>query len=1641
MKRDRYARAIRPAAALVFAAATVSLLALGLGRPPAALASSTPPPDGASAVEIRKLSNEGIELRIEPESQKAGTFQVALYQLRDNRKLGSVKDFHKARPRTVRIPAGGINPAAQGAYYLEWKIDDGPVHRRSLLLLSQQLQTRLIGHRNLVAGTRPAFRVLVKDIASGRPVSDAAVQVDLVHEENVLASVAGRSDEKGEMTAKIPLPDKPMPGAALRVTVKDKSQDTITETVNIEAPVKTLLTTDKPLYQPGQTIHIRSLSMNRATRKPVAEAEVLFEVEDAKGNKVFKKPMTTDAFGVASADFVLASELNKGTYRIRAIVDESREEKTVTVDRYVLPKFKVDFQTDRRFYQPGQTVKVDLQSDYFFGKPVAGGEVKVTCAKFDVGYQEFKTIEGKLDDSGHYHFEIKLPTSFVGQPVQQGKASVKFEIEVTDPADHKETVTRNVTVTNAGILVTAVPESGKLAPGLDNDVYLVATYPDARPAEAEITWTNAPDGKPVTVRTDKAGFAKVALTPRANQNLKMQLTAKDAAGHTGQASVDLQVSRNQDAFVLLRTDRALYEVGDRIELRVATTRKTGPLYIDVIKDKQTWLTRTVDLEDGAASTKIDLDPTLAGTVQINAWMLSPNGEMIRDQRVVIVDPANDLNIQVAANRQTYLPGTEATVDFTVTDAAGKPVSAALCVMVVDEAVFALQEMQPGLEKIYFYLEQEIAKPRYEIHGWELGDVWDDPQMPQIGRDAPDPAERKQQAARVLLASAEGAGDYSIHATSAEAISGQMQLYRESYIALQKLHGPIRKALDAFAKDMKEKKKNPGPANIQTLIDGGYLAKKDALDPWGQQVKIKGHWCAGCKTYHGFQILSAGIDGTWGTADDADPERVQRLTRFGRQFRNELRMARREDVREMAVADGAAMPAAEALPMDMAGASDVKKAAPAGSTGGSGAGTSPIRVRKYFPETLLFEPGLITDAKGQAQLTFPIADSITTWRMTMMGNSQAGALGSGTEAIRVFQDFFVDIDFPVALTQNDKVWVPVAIYNYLKTDQTVTLTARPGEWYELEGDAEVSVKLAPGEVTGVKFPITVKKIGFHRFTVVARGSEMSDAVARSVEVVPDGKEMRISASGRLNKPVTHTLRIPDGAIDEASKIFVKVYPGVLSQVVEGLDSILRMPGGCFEQTSSSTYPNILVLDYMKTTGKITPEIQMKAEGFINAGYQRLLSFECDGGGFEWFGRAPAHRILTAYGLMEFHDMSKVHEVDPAVIQRTQAWLAKCQEADGSYKPSSGGIREGAINKFTSDVFRNTAYITWALAQTGYQGPQVAKGLTYLEENLEQISDPYTLALAANAFAVVDPKAASTGKLIDRLVAEATVDGEKVYWGGAGETPTHGTGASADIETTGLAVQALIKHGRNLDVISKAVTYLSGNKDSFGTWHTTQATIQAMRAMIMAEKDATRMTEAKIPVVINGKTVKTLEVTKDNSDVMQLVDLKAFTRRGDNEVKLGFQGQGGLMYQIVGRYYEPFAEMPQPNEPLSIDVAYDRTELAANDIVTLTATVATNRPGIAKMVMVDLGIPPGFSVLPQKLQTLVDLGQIEKFSITGRQIIIYLREVVENSPVKIKVQMLAKYPIKAKTPKSVTYEYYNPKIRSESAPIELTVRGEN
>ena len=195
------------------------------------------------------------------------------------------------------------------------------------------------------------------------------------------------------------------------------------------------------------------------------------------------------------------------------------------------------------------------------------------------------------------------------------------------------------------------------------------------------------------------------------QNL-FDLTAEaaDAKGATAKTTVSLN-SEPLGENVLLRLDKAVYKAGEAVQVDVRSSAGLPTVYLDVVRSGQTVLTQWLDVKDGKAEYNLDLPPSLFGTLEIHAYQMLAGGEIIRDGRVVYVQPANDLRIDVKADRDVYLPGAEGKIRFRVTDADGKPAAAALGVLVVDEAVYALQEMQPGLEKVYFTLQEELIKPQ------------------------------------------------------------------------------------------------------------------------------------------------------------------------------------------------------------------------------------------------------------------------------------------------------------------------------------------------------------------------------------------------------------------------------------------------------------------------------------------------------------------------------------------------------------------------------------------------------------------------------------------------------------------------------------------------------------------------------------------------------------------------------------------------------------------------------------------------------------------------------------------------------------------------------------------------------------------
>lgn len=1737
---------------------------------------------------------------------------------------------------TVALPIAASTPPTEKCRI---RVDfRGMIWLKQFNSIIQGQEIQIIGQNRWIAGSQPALRVIVANSSNGKPVENAEVQI------RVFGGDLGKpvkTDADGNAFLPIRVPDSIAGQQNVTVTVQSPlGVNTIDSPIEVVPGTKIFLSTDKPVYQPNQIIHIRALAAHKTTGEPLAERKVLLEVFDGKGNKVFKQDPASSEFGIVSADFQLADEVNQGEYKIQATLNGEVSEKAVQVYEYVLPKFRVDIKTKEKFYAPGDEVTGSVESRYFFGKPLAGAKVTIVANCFDVGFNEFAKTETTTDAEGKADYKFAIPDRLVGQPEFKGNTIVQMDVRVRDTADHEEQKNHTFHVAIDPLQIEAIPESGNLVPGVENEIYLVASTPDGSVAQPELTVSSKFLEKPVTVKCDENGIASIHLIPQAPSIKDVTVSVQNVAppkpempvlhitaesnGKKIDITKDLSLE-SSEANLLLRVNKGVYGVGQEMEITALSAAAPGEsVFLDILKNNQTILTKTLRLKSGRATLSLPLDNQLSGSLTLNAYIIGPGGLMIRDTRQVVVLRSDDLRIEIAADQPEYQPGQPAQVKLTVATPKGEPVRAALGMNVVDESVYSLSEKEPGLAKVFFAIERELLQPKVEIHG---------DQLDKVVRLSAENYQKNANLSKALLAKLGTLSEYGLNIDTAK------EKEQKANADLNQIRGFTQwQTLPALSQPM-------DVAEALLFLQQPINALP-TIDPWGRPYRLVMDKESNDPEKGNLFLVCEGRDGKLGTGDDIrinnynspfifsfivsatdtlTDNRVKELLvsqGFGGKnivnYKNidtanssiqyyfsqesptnrrvkmsrakktamgedgggvvELGMALAEEAAPPGMAGGAmpmAAPAERMAGIEVRGwAPNLKSEKPYdttissdyyanvyggqlkfqesetdafrslpgvlpadldlltladkknGRTGVDAAATdllakleantdlrqslgldasatqkpvvplvvngkvdieqlrqimdklppsdeafkdereqiaqlieqigelSPaekekakaaaaqnqksVRVRRYFPETLFYTPETITDDNGLLALNLPMADSITTWRMSAMANAKNGAIGDATSALKVFKPFFIDLDLPVALIQNDEVTIPVAVYNYLSEPQEVKIALERAPWFNLlEGEFERTVSIAANEVSSVTYRIRAGKLGAQPITVFAWGSKDNDAIGKTIEVRPNGSPQFVTANGRLTGSVKETVNFPQGRVAGADKLFVKIYPGFFSQVVEGLDAILQMPNGCFEQTSSTTYPNILALQYMKQTGKITPAVEMKAKEYINLGYQRLLTFEIPGGGFQVFGSPPATRILSAYGLLEFTDMSQVYSIDANVIQRTQSWLMGQMKQDGSWDPDENYAHAEMWKSIQDNRVLATAYVAMALAQTGVKNP-LEPAKAYLLNHAGEAKDAYTLAILCNALLALDRENPAAKTCMQRLVDLGIIEGDRMYWKSEASM-SYARGDHANVEATAWVVMALLEDGRFSKETGKALNWIIDQKDPNGTWGTTHGTVLALKALVNSLGKQTQHCDATVLVRINGKDASRLEIKPDTSDLFRQLDLTQFASDANNDVEIDLEGEGSLLYQVVGKYFVPWtANEKERSQPFDIQVQYDRSQLRRNDTVTCQIKGTNQKSHRVEMVMIDIGIPPGFRVEQPTLDEYVNNKTIAKYSLTPRQMTIYLQSMDGGQTVELKVPMKATLPMVAKAPESTIYEYYNPEQKKASPPQDLEVK---
>lgn len=697
------------------------------------------------------------------------------------------------------------------------------------------------------------------------------------------------------------------------------------------------------------------------------------------------------------------------------------------------------------------------------------------------------------------------------------------------------------------------------------------------------------------------------------------------------------------------------------------------------------------------------------------------------------------------------------------------------------------------------------------------------------------------------------------------------------------------------------------------------------------------------------------------------------------------------------------------------------------------------VRNIFLESLAFIPELVTE-NGEAKLSTQISDNITTWNIQTVGNTKDGNIGYAAGSFKVFKEFFIDYTLPANSVVTDKVSIPVTLYNYTENKLTINLNVKENDWMTI-GGYENQVSVEPNSSKMIYLPIEILKAGNNTLRIESKAGEISDIVEKTLVVKPNGFEKNdVVSSGMIENKYSQDIIFNEKAIDETQKIKVKLYASPVAQIIENIDAMLKMPTGCFEQTSSSLYPDILVLKYLRENDLNNSELEEKALEYISKGYQKLLTYEVksEKGGYSLYGDAPAEPVITAFGLMEFNELSEVYPVEESVLMDMIEYLFDVQNVNGTFDYNSTYIGGAASN---NDLAMN-AYITWALSEVTPRDERLEKSVSYFENKIDEISDNYTLALLANIFANTENKNLANEVL--KMINQNIQTSENGAYITSGITDYYGTrGKYQNIQATALTSMALTKLNSNEKNNSEFIKFLVSQKDARGSWGTTQGTILALKA-INSYSQNSDLKNQTITVKLNDQEQK-INIKENALDVYELeFDNVSKENRFSIDMK-----KGKLTYEIIKNYYQKYDDL-EKNENLvvtqnirTIQTVNEENQTIntnvfakVNDILTQTITVKNNDEYIENGLL-EINIPQGTTPIEESLLNLKYKGLIEKYEYNYNKINIYLRSFEVGEETTLDIQYRALYPETITGAAIRFFDYYNPDVEGICNPVNIGI----
>ncbi|KAF3692590.1 Alpha-2-macroglobulin [Channa argus] len=692
------------------------------------------------------------------------------------------------------------------------------------------------------------------------------------------------------------------------------------------------------------------------------------------------------------------------------------------------------------------------------------------------------------------------------------------------------------------------------------------------------------------------------------------------------------------------------------------------------------------------------------------------------------------------------------------------------------------------------------------------------------------------------------------------------------------------------------------------------------------------------------------------------------------------------------------------------------------------------IRTFFPETWIWDLVTVGDS-GSVVVEKTVPDTITKWAAGAFCVSSLGFGVSPNTGLTAFQPFFVSLTLPYSVIRGEVFTLKATVFNYLSkcimNFDVCQIMAQSASVLTLNTvlNSVISSSHSSGEVN-LKVSAEALKTDMLCGNEVATVPDTGriDTVIRTLLVQAEGTPQMVShnallcpAEGPVQKNIS--LLMPEMFVAGSARASVSVLGDLMGRAMKNLGKLLAMPYGCGEQNMVLFAPNIFILNYLKSTGQLTQEIQDRATRFLESGYQRELTYKHDDGSYSAFGKSDAsgNTWLTSFVMKSFGGARPYIFVHPSHIMDARRWLSGLQQPDGCIK-SVGKLFHNGMKGGVSDDVSLTAYITTALLEldTNITDPMVQKCLSCLKEAVAgQLDNLYTTALLSYTFTLAGDEE-MRNKLITYLHLKSNTQGGNRHWNRAGAPEK--TLDSLEVEMTSYVLLALLSgpplQDFGLDYSSAIVRWLTQQQNPYGGFSSTQDTVVALQALAKYGA-ATYSEEGSTTVTVTSLGGLSKVFTVDQSNRLLYQEERLPEVPGEYTIKA--QGPSCVLAQISMHYNIP----PPPDfSAFAISsITMAKCNVSRPQLILFVHIRYQGRREETNMVIINIKLLSGYILDKSSLNLLKSDESVKRVDVEEGFINIYLDGLKKEETKIYSVTLEEDVPVRNLKPAVVkVYDYY-------------------